>query len=543
MISPGSFPADWRFCLVREAGETLVGQQRSPETTNGLTRDQRHYLRVANVRDDALDLQDLATMSFGVEAREKYRLREGDILLCEGQSRELVGRAAMYRSEPEELYFQNTLIRFRAHREILPEFALLVFRAYQHSGAFAEIAKATTNIAHLGLRRFQMLPFPLPPRITQEAIVDRARDIQASIDSSLISMGNTVSMVDGLPGAARDLLILEGEELDRQNGEDDQSPLLWQEAAEVVAEESPIVYGILQPGPDIDDGSGVPYIRGQDLQDGYILQDQLKKTSQAVSQRYQRSALKPGDVLLGIIRSLRVAIVPAELDGANITQGTARLRPGDRIDSDYLAHWLSSASAQQWFKARLRGIDMPGLNLRDVRKLPVPLRDLGSQRQIAEALNEVIEALQGVAKDAESTTNRLRRMEQEFTPSFAYGELARAITAETSGSETHKLSSLILAQVERSAKAAQSSAVDRPRRSNTKGSKKISLRSSVEPEDILAALRQSEAPLNPDQLYRQLSLTDAAVDSFYAALRELTASEQVIVRRPNSADVEISAAD
>ncbi|WTP59886.1 restriction endonuclease subunit S [Streptomyces phaeochromogenes] len=543
MIISDSFPAEWRFCLVREAGHTLVGQQRSPETTGGVTSEQRQYLRVANVRDDALDLQDLATMTFNEDAREKYKLKEGDILLCEGQSRELVGRAAMYRSEPEELYFQNTLIRFRAHHEILPEYALLVFRAYQHSGIFAEIAKATTNIAHLGLRRFQELPFPLPPRITQEAIIDQARDIQSSLDSSLAAIESIISAASSLPGSARDLLILEGEEIEEFKAPNQSVRLRWEEAADVVDKESPIVYGILQPGPDIRDGSGVPYVRGQDLQDGYILHDQLRNTSQSIARRYERSSLRSGDVLLGIIRSLRVAVVPTNLEGANITQGTARIRPASGVDSSYLAHWLSSSAAQQWLKSRLRGIDMPGLNLRDVRKLPVPLRDLAGQRIIAEALNEVTAALQGVVRDAQAAAERLRRMEHEFTASFAFGEMARLITQETSGFDTSKLSSLIHNQVKKSAAETQRKPVQGVRRPTQSRSRRISLKNSVDAQEVLAALRQVQESLDPEQLYRQLSLADSAVDSFYAALRDLTETGKILIERPNPTDVKISVAN
>nr|WP_280898842.1 restriction endonuclease subunit S [Streptomyces sp. SAI-133] len=481
-------------------------------------------------------------MSFETEAREKYRLVDGDILLCEGQSRELVGRAAMYRSEPEEIYFQNTLIRFRAHREILPEFALLVFRAYQHSGVFSEISKATTNIAHLGLRRFQELPFPLPPRITQEAIIDCARDIQSSIDAALVAMSNIIETATGLPGTARDLLILEGAQLGDPGKSDPKTQTIWQQAADVVAEDSPIVYGILQPGPDIDDGSGVPYVRGQDLQDGFILQDQLRRTSQSIAQRYARSSLKQGDVLLGIIRSLRVAVVPQELTGANITQGTARIRPGDHVDSDYLAHWLSSSAAQGWFRNRLRGIDMPGLNLRDVRQLPVPVRDLSVQRQIAEALNEVTAAHQNVIRDAQHAVGRLQGLEREFTASCAFGEMARWITESTAGDETDSLSSLILTQVMEAASNQRKKPAAKAPRSSKNRSKRISLKSSTTPEEILAVLQEASGPLDPEHLFRQLSLADSAVDSFYAALRELKQLRQLEVTRPNDSDVKISVA-
>jgi hypothetical protein len=53
--------------------------------------------------------------------------------------------------------------------------------------------------------------------------------------------------------------------------------------------------------------------------------------------RYERASLRGGRRLLGIIRATKVAVVPAALDGANITQGTVRLRPSSIIATDFLA--------------------------------------------------------------------------------------------------------------------------------------------------------------------------------------------------------------
>jgi type I restriction enzyme S subunit len=158
----------------------------------------------------------------------------------------------------------------------------------------------------------------------------------------------------------------------------------WAAAEEIVEPSAEIVYGIVQPGPRIPDG--VLYVRGNDIQDGRILVDQLWRTSPEIAKRYDRASLRGGDVLLGIIRATKVAIVPPELDGGNITQGTARFRPSDVIATDFLAGWLESAFAQDWLHQHYRGIDMPGLNLRDVRRLPVPLAPLEEQATIAARL-------------------------------------------------------------------------------------------------------------------------------------------------------------
>ena len=97
-------PNAWIWCQVRDVGEAILGRQRSPATEKG--PDLRPYLRVANVQEDHIDFDDLAHMDFPQANRQRFRLQQADILLCEGQSRELVGRPAMYRGEVPELYFQ-----------------------------------------------------------------------------------------------------------------------------------------------------------------------------------------------------------------------------------------------------------------------------------------------------------------------------------------------------------------------------------------------------------------------------------------------------
>ena len=102
----------------------------------------------------------------------------GDVLLDEGQSKELVGRPAIYRDEVPGACFQNTPIRFRPYPTLSPEFALLVFRAYLRTGRFQKTAQWTTNIAHLGANRFADMHFPLPSASAQAEIVETAeRDL------------------------------------------------------------------------------------------------------------------------------------------------------------------------------------------------------------------------------------------------------------------------------------------------------------------------------------------------------------------------------
>src|SRR5207247_1331925 len=101
--------------------------------------------------------------------------------------------------------------------------------------------------------------------------------------------------------------------------------------ADVVDPERPIRYGILMPKEDVPDG--VLYVRVRDYPKGVVEIAGLRRTTPEIAQQYKRASLRPGDVLVSIRGTYgRVAVVPPELDGANITQDTARVAPTDEVD-------------------------------------------------------------------------------------------------------------------------------------------------------------------------------------------------------------------
>ncbi len=170
-------PSGWCQVKVREAGKVQLGRQRSPDVHRG--PNMLPYLRVANVYDDRIDISDVMQMHFEPREVERYELKPGDILLNEGQTREMVGRPAMYRGELPGACFTNSLVRFQASPMVEPTFALGVFRNWLKSGAFIPLAQITTNIAHLGAGRFAEMDFPVPPLNEQRRIVAKLESLQA----------------------------------------------------------------------------------------------------------------------------------------------------------------------------------------------------------------------------------------------------------------------------------------------------------------------------------------------------------------------------
>jgi len=150
---------------------------------------------------------------------------------------------------------------------------------------------------------------------------------------------------------------------------------------ELVEPERPITYGILKPGPEIEDG--IPYIRVADFPNDQFTLRTIRKTSRLIDDTFKRSRLKAGDILLSIRGTVgRLIVIPPELEGANITQDSARLSIQSAINRDYVLWYLRSELAQKRMKGAVKGVAVRGINIGDVRALQVAIPSREEQDEI-----------------------------------------------------------------------------------------------------------------------------------------------------------------
>jgi type I restriction enzyme S subunit len=151
---------------------------------------------------------------------------------------------------------------------------------------------------------------------------------------------------------------------------------------ELVDPVRPISYGILMPGPDVE--AGVKYVRVVDMKNGGIELSGIRRTTPEISKAYKRSLLKSGDLLMSIRGHVgRMAIIPEELDEANITQDSARLAIIG-ASSLYVRECLRSAGFQRWMAKHTKGVAVRGINLGDVKLMPIPVPPQPAQDEFAE---------------------------------------------------------------------------------------------------------------------------------------------------------------
>ncbi len=180
---------------------------------------------------------------------------------------------------------------------------------------------------------------------------------------------------------------------------------------DVVEPDRPVTYGILKPGTGHPDG--VPVIKVKDFPAGQIETEDLLLTAPAIDEEYRRSRLRAGDLLISIRGTVgRVAEVPPELEGANITQDTARLTVRSAHDRRYVRHMLTTRDVQRDIASRITGLAVKGINIGALRQVLIPTPPIHRQKELAVEF-EAIESMAGSARWALDHAFRARRVLRE----------------------------------------------------------------------------------------------------------------------------------
>ncbi|MDH6342473.1 restriction endonuclease S subunit [Parabacteroides sp. PFB2-12] len=156
-------PNSWEWCRLRsiatsELGKTLDGGKNIGTSVP--------YLCSINVYWDKIDLSIVKKTLFTDMEKEKYSLKKGDLLICEGGD---IGRTAIWDKE-EKMYYQNALHRVRFSKGIMPQYFLYVLQYYKALGVLDKKSKGMT-IKHFAQTALNNLYVPLPPLFEQQRIV------------------------------------------------------------------------------------------------------------------------------------------------------------------------------------------------------------------------------------------------------------------------------------------------------------------------------------------------------------------------------------
>lgn len=187
--------SDWPVVALRDVAEIAAGITLGRKT-NETELVSVPYLRVANVQDGCLNLSTVKTVEATAREIEKWRLRDGDLLLTEGGDLDKLGRGTCWREQLPLCIHQNHIFRVRLPVDRYdPDFVSLQVGSGYGKAYFLAHAKKTTGIASINQQVLGNFPLLSPSledqrRIARElkaqlAVVEEARRAaQAQVDES-----------------------------------------------------------------------------------------------------------------------------------------------------------------------------------------------------------------------------------------------------------------------------------------------------------------------------------------------------------------------
>lgn len=474
-MSEEDLPEGWRTVELGTVADLVLGKMLDRAKHSASRGRSLPYLRNINVRWGSIETGDVQTMPFDDDELDRYGLRRGDLLVCEGGE---PGRCAIWDGADPHMKFQKALHRVRPRADLEPAFLRYRLEADAKAGRLDDYFTGTT-IKHLTGSSLSRFTFGLPPLDEQRGIVAKLDALRACSRRAKDALDAVPVLLDRLrqsilAAAFRGDLTADWRE---QNPDvEPASELLkririerrkrWEDAelAKLIAkgkrpkddawkakyvEPEPVDESDLPDLPDgwcwasVDDLSELqlgqqrdpvhaaaertyPYIRAANITwTGLDLSD-VKEMGFPDPARY---LLRPGDVLLSEASGSasevgKPVIWRGEIAECCYQKTLLRARP---VSTDANSEWLHLcffADAVMGRFARMApGVGILHLTAERMRSWPVPIAPVEEQRRIASLTRDALRASESLGSKGRDVRKRLDEGDNAILAAAFRGEL------------------------------------------------------------------------------------------------------------------------
>ena len=416
---PFDIPDSWKWVRLPEIGTSSLGKTLNKGLDAG---NEVPYLCSINVYWDGINLNQIKTAKFTVADMEKYLLRKGDLLICEGGD---VGRSAVW-DRDMEMYYQNALHCVRFFGQINPYYFKYCFELYKHNRILENASKGMT-IKHLVQGSLYAILFPLPPLAEQTRIVAKIEKLLPYVDryaaayekleqfnakfpedmkKSILQYAIQGKLVEQRPeeGTGEELyrqIQTEKQRLIKDGRIKKEKPL-----AEITEDEIPFdipeswkwvrlseIISVLGDGihgtPVFDEMGEYYFVNGNNLAKGHIVfKADTKKVSFDEYEKYKKP-LDENTILISINGTIGNYAFYA---GEPIILGKSACYFSvlTGVDKEYVRHLINTKFFMDYAVKEATQTTIKNVSLKAMRMLPVPLPPLAEQKRIVARLEEIL---------------------------------------------------------------------------------------------------------------------------------------------------------
>jgi type I restriction enzyme S subunit len=508
-----ALPEGWAWAKLGEVSQFINGDRGTNyPNKSALVPEGIPFINAGHIEDEGRI--DLGSMNF--VTRERYNLlgggkvQKGDILYC---LRGSLGKTAVVRTMDEGAIASSlVIIRPADLANVAYLYSFLVSPLGRDRIAEYDNGTAQPNLSAKSVRDYSV---PFPPRAEQSRIVSAIESLQERSSRARVLLSEVGPLIgqlrqsvlrDAFSGKltadwreanpdvepASELLSRirterrerwDAEQLAKYEAKGKHPPKNWQdkykepepvdeselpelpdgwcwEALEaMVPAEFPVVYGIIQAGPNIPDG--VPYIRPADINDSAIDFDKLLRTTPEIAAKYERAALKPGDLIFSVVGTIgKTLIADDRLDGANITQSSVRIRMFKPFNARMILRVLQSPLVEKQMDLLQFGNAVQRLNVEHMRRLAIPVPPLKEWQRISELVEQGFNSLAKVEAEVASMESSLTQLDQSILSKAFRGELVPQDPRDEPASE-------LLARIRATREASSAKTTSKKKRATT----------------------------------------------------------------------------
>lgn len=395
----GVIPEEWEVSTVGREFEIKLGKMLDAEKNVGIPKP---YLGNRSVQWGQIDVENLPTVPMTRTDIDRFRLRKGDLLVCEGGE---VGRAAIWEEQLEECYYQKALHRLRPLRGFDSRLMAALLQQWSSQGLFCNYI-TQTSIAHLPREKFMGIPMPIPSPEEQRAIAQALSDV----DALLAALDRLIAKKRDIKQATMQQLLTGQTRLPGFKGE-------WE----------PVRLGDLftfknglNKGKEFF-GHGTPIVNYMDVFGSPVIR--TSKLAGRVS--LTKPELKNFDVRKGDVFFTRTSETPEEIGMASVmiddpvdtvfSGFVLRARPlDDRLDDGFKAYCFGSSAIRKQITSKASYTTRALTNGKILSEVLLPVPSLPEQTAIAAVLSDMDAELAALEQRQAKTRALKQGMMQEL---------------------------------------------------------------------------------------------------------------------------------
>lgn len=421
----GEIPSHWDVTPLKRVASVQTGIAKGKDMAGKQTITVP-YLRVANVQDGYLSLDDVAMIEIEPEQLARYRLRAGDVLMNEGGDFDKLGRGAIWSGAIADCIHQNHVFAVRPHgfdSHWLTQVTASRYAQFYFMGR----AKQSTNLASISSSNIMELPVVVPPAAERDGILAFLDREIGKIDALLAEQRKLIALLAEKRQSTISHAVTRGLRPDVPMKQSslvwtDEVPMHWSvKRLKTISPE--ITVGIVVEPSKYYVDDGVAALRSLNVSPGKLSAENLVHISEESNQLLGKSRLREGDLVC--VRTGQpgtAAVVSREFDGCNCIDLIIIRRPLEHSER-FLCWYFASDAALRQFSSGSGGAIQQHFNVSAAMNLQVVLPPPAEQLAIADFLDDESAKLGRLKAEAARAIHLLKERRSALITAAVTGQI------------------------------------------------------------------------------------------------------------------------